>query len=71
MARPRKGKTYAVIAAEGHRESRQAELDRFVLESVEPRAEIITDGWQGYDNLPQLGYYHTQVVSGGRSREGG
>lgn len=66
MARPRKGKTYAgrlrlkMIPNRGQRT-----LENFVTESVEPQAEVITDGWHGYSGLPKLGYYHTQVVMEG------
>lgn len=64
MARPRKGKTYAgrlrlrVVPNRG----KQA-LDTFVTESVAPNTEVTTDGWQGYDNLNSLGYFHTKVIT--------
>jgi transposase-like protein len=66
MARPRKGKTYAgrlrlkVISART-----KLTLEDFVTESVEPGAEVITDGYAGYDGLPKLGYYHTKIVMEG------
>lgn len=40
-------------------------LDAFVTENVEPHCHIITDGWQGYDNLKALAYDHEPVVLGG------
>ena len=33
-------------------------LHPFVTDHVEPRATVITDGWQGYSGLEQLGYVH-------------
>jgi transposase-like protein len=35
-----------------------ASLHRFVSDFVEPGATVITDGWQGYCGLDQLGYTH-------------
>ena len=35
-----------------------ASLHRFVTDHVEPGATVITDGWQGYSGLEQLGYAH-------------
>lgn len=40
-------------------------LETFVVESVEPKSQIITDGWIGYDSLSGLGYDHKPVVLGG------
>ena len=37
-----------------------ASLHPFVLDSVEPGARVITDGWQGYRGLKELGYSHEQ-----------
>lgn len=66
MARPRKGKTYAGRLRLQHIGDRRAKtLETFVTENVQPEAEVITDGWDGYNGLPKLGYYHTQVVMEG------
>lgn len=35
----------------------------FVCDVVEKGAEILTDGWGGYNRLPQLGYTHKPTVS--------
>lgn len=43
----------------------KASLEAFVTENVEPHSHVITDGWQGYDNLEALGYDHEPVVLGG------
>lgn len=43
----------------------KASLEAFVTENVEPHSHVITDGWQGYDNLKALGYDHEPVVLGG------
>ncbi len=40
-------------------------LEAFVTKSVELHSHVITDGWQGYDNLKALGYDHEPVVLGG------
>jgi transposase-like protein len=40
-------------------------LERFVTENVEPNSRVLTDGWQGYENLKALGYRHETVVLGG------
>jgi transposase-like protein len=63
LARPRKGKTYAGrlrLRVVPHRGKRA--LENFVLENIERDATITTDGWQGYDNLNQMGYWHTKVI---------
>lgn len=66
MARPRKGKTYAGrLRLKVVPDRTKRALEKFVMESVEPGADVITDGWHGYANLAQLGYYHTQVVMEG------
>jgi len=36
-------------------------LCRFIQGAVEPGAVIITDGWEGYNDLPDLGYQHSPV----------
>jgi transposase-like protein len=65
-SRPRKGKTYAGRLRLHEIPNRGARsLTRFVAESVEPGAFVTTDGWQGYDGLPALGYKHRQVVMEG------
>ena len=40
-------------------------LEAFVTENIATHSHIITDGWQGYDNLETLGYDHKPVVLGG------
>ena len=35
-----------------------ASLHAFVVDHVEPGARVITDGWQGYRGLDQVGYVH-------------
>lgn len=39
-----------------------ATLEGFVTEAVEPGSLVITDGWQGYDGLSQLGYWHEALA---------
>lgn len=41
------------------------ELTSFVKESVTMGAVVRTDGWQGYDGLPSMGYSHEPIVLGG------
>jgi transposase-like protein len=51
-----------------------ATLHPFVTEHVEPRATIITDGWQGYAGLDKLGYRHdrrSQRAARARGEDGG
>jgi transposase-like protein len=33
-------------------------LNAFVTDHVQPGATVVTDGWQGYRGLPELGYIH-------------
>ena len=40
-------------------------LEAFATENIQPHSRIITDGWQGYDNLEANGYDHESVVLGG------
>lgn len=40
-------------------------LETFVTENVTNGSTVRTDGWQGYDGLPALGYTHEAVVIGG------
>ena len=40
-------------------------LEAFVKASVEPGSTIVSDGWQGYDNLTTLGYKHQPTVISG------
>lgn len=42
-------------------------LESFVKANVEPRTAIHTDGWQGYERLPTLGYDHEPLVLHGDS----
>lgn len=64
LARPRKGKTYAgrlrlhVVPNRGRKA-----LEGFVVDNVEPNAEVLTDGWNAYSELGRLGYYHTEVIA--------
>ncbi|MEK7787391.1 MAG: IS1595 family transposase, partial [Chloroflexota bacterium] len=40
-------------------------LEAFVTENIETHGHVITDGWQGYDNLNTIGYEHESIVLGG------
>ena len=40
-------------------------LTAFIKESVAARSTIRTDGWQGYNDLPEMGYVHNPLVLGG------
>jgi transposase-like protein len=48
------GRARMAILADGS----AASLHPFVTEHVEPGARVITDGWQGYRSIDQLGYTH-------------
>jgi hypothetical protein len=48
------GRARMAILADGSGTSRHA----FVTEHVEPGTRIITDGWQGYRGINNLGYVH-------------
>lgn len=39
-----------------------AVLEKFITQSVEPGTYVVTDGWQGYDDIDDLGYDHERVV---------
>ena len=41
------------------------DLTRFVQDSVDKGSTVRTDGWQGYDPLPSLGYVHEPLVMAG------
>ena len=41
------------------------DLTGFVKENVAKGSIVRTDGWQGYDGLPRMGYSHEPVVLGG------
>jgi transposase-like protein len=43
-----------------------ASLHAFVRDHVEPGARVITDGWQGYRGLEELGYVHDRRSQAGR-----
>jgi transposase-like protein len=43
----------------------QESLEPFVMENIRPKTIVRTDGWQGYDNLQELGYEHEPVVTEG------
>ena len=45
-------------------------LHGFVMDHVEPGSTIVTDGWQGYQGLAQLGFVHDRR-SQGAARAGG
>jgi hypothetical protein len=40
-------------------------LTAFIKESVAAGSTIRTDGWQGYNDLPEMGYVHNPLVLGG------
>jgi hypothetical protein len=40
-------------------------LTSFVKENIVPKATILSDGWQGYNELMKLGYKHRPVVMDG------
>ena len=42
-----------------------SELTTFVTDCVEKGSTVRTDGWQGYDTLPSLGYTHDPLVLAG------
>jgi transposase-like protein len=44
---------------------KQETLEPIVLNNVQKKAEIRTDGWTGYDNLHNLGYKHISVSING------
>lgn len=66
VSRPRKGKNFAgrlrlhVVPNRGKKA-----LEGFVQESIDPGTSVFTDGWDGYERLPQLGYKHHQMVMEG------
>ena len=39
----------------------QANLHHFIQESVEPGSTVVTNGWQGYNGLADIGYIHEIV----------
>ena len=50
---------------------RQETLEPVVMANVQPRTEVRTDGWTGYDNLHKLGYRHNAVsVRGDHAKTG-
>lgn len=40
-------------------------LTTFIKQNVAAGSTIRTDGWQGYKDLPEMGYIHNQLVLGG------
>lgn len=44
-------------------------LTRFVGETVEPGAEVATDGWEGYGRLGNVGYRHKILTIKGSGKE--
>jgi len=42
-------------------------LGNFVQSAVVPGSIVVTDGWQGYDDLTKAGYQHMPVVVGGKA----
>ena len=49
----------------------QETLEPVVMANVQPRTEVRTDGWTGYDNLHKLGYRHNAVSVRGDHAETG
>ena len=39
-----------------------ASLVPFVCKMVEPGAKVLTDGWGGYNTLPEHGYIHSKTI---------
>jgi transposase-like protein len=39
-----------------------ASLIPFVCDTVEPGTEVLTDGWRGYNALPEHGYVHRRTI---------
>ena len=39
-----------------------ASLIPFVCDMIEPGAEVLTDGWSGYNGLPEHGYVHRKTI---------
>ena len=40
----------------------EASLVPFVCEMVEPGSEVLTDGWAGYNTLPEHNYIHSKTI---------
>ena len=43
----------------------QEELEPFVRENITPGTMVLTDGWDGYNNLVKMGYGHAPMVVDG------
>jgi transposase-like protein len=79
---PQSAKTLVAVAVEcvGDRIGRvrfrcipnagSAALHLFVKDHVEPGAQIITDGWNGYAGLEKLGFGHTRKSTPGKREAG-
>jgi transposase-like protein len=64
--RPVRGETYAGRLRLRHVPNRGGmTLTSFVTDNVAVGSTIVTDGWQGYDGLKNLGYHHESIVLGG------
>lgn len=64
--RPVRGETYAGRLRLRHVPNRGGlTLTGFVADNVAVGSDIVTDGWQGYHGLKNLGYTHESVVLGG------
>jgi len=65
-ARPRRSGTYAGrLRLRVSPDRGKVALEKFVTQNVAPGSHVATDGWQGYDNLANLGYDHKPVVMDG------
>jgi transposase-like protein len=65
-ARPRRGGTYAGrLRLRISPDRGKVAMEQFVTENVATGSHVTTDGWQGYDNLVELGYRHEKIVMDG------
>ena len=64
--KPIKGKTWVGRLRLHVTDSRtKIDLEGFVENNIREGATVITDGWQGYEDIEELGYVHTPFVLGG------
>lgn len=62
---PKRGGRYAGRLRLAVAPNRQAKtLQGFIVQAVEPRSFVVTDGWSGYDGIAKLSYQHIQAVEG-------
>lgn len=47
----------------------EKELMPFIQANVEPGSEVVTDGWQGYNNLSTRNYKHIRKIISGSEKE--